>query len=300
MIEPRLSRFALGTFIAWLAVTAGWWILAFAPLPVAEEWLAEARAICFGTLENGLPDTWGWILLILGPLSMLGFLVAVWGRELAETGAWLARRRLGAASLVLLVVGLVWGGALIGSRVAAAMRLGAPIWAASEEPLPAGYPRIREEIPDFALVDQYGESVTAESLRGRATIVTFAYAHCTTVCPVVVDTSRRAARKSRHEPAVVVFSLDPWRDTPRSLPGLARTWQLDTLPGARLLTGDVDAVLAAVEGFHVPMDRNPQTGEISHPALIYVLDHEGKLAYRFLNPPPAWLVEALERLRREV
>lgn len=298
MIQPRLSRFALGAFFAWIAVTAGWWVLAFAPLPVPEEWLAQARAVCFGTLENGLPDTWGWILLTLGPFSILGFLVAVWGRELVESFSWLARRRLGAASLILLVVGLVWGGAMIASRVAAAARMGQAIWEMADEPLPAGYPRIYEALPEFSLVDQHGETVTAESLRGRPAIVTFAYAHCTTVCPVVVDTSRRAAQRSKDSPAVVVFTLDPWRDTPRALPGLARDWHLDGLEGARVLTGDVDAVMAAVEAFQVPIDRNLQTGEISHPALIYVIDADGLLAYRFLSPPPGWLVEALERLRR--
>ena len=65
------ERFALGGFFAWFGITAGWWALAFAPLPAAEAWLAAARSVCFGTLPNGLPEPWGWMLLVLAPAAML-------------------------------------------------------------------------------------------------------------------------------------------------------------------------------------------------------------------------------------
>ena len=47
-IEDRSQaeeRFALGGFLAWFGITAGWWALAFAPLPRAEVWLAAARRV---------------------------------------------------------------------------------------------------------------------------------------------------------------------------------------------------------------------------------------------------------------
>jgi hypothetical protein len=99
---PRFSPFAAAAFAGWLAVTATWWALAFAPLPVPDAWLAAARAVCFGTLPNGLPDTWGWMLLVLGPLSMLAFLLAVWGREVGSSGRWLAAVRAGSSLSVVL------------------------------------------------------------------------------------------------------------------------------------------------------------------------------------------------------
>src|SRR6187431_2806689 len=86
------QRFALGGFLAWFAITAGWWALAFAPLPAAEAWLAAARAVCFGTLPNGLPEPWGWMLLVLAPAAVLTFLLAVWGHSLLGALAALARR----------------------------------------------------------------------------------------------------------------------------------------------------------------------------------------------------------------
>ena len=87
------SRFALWAFVAWLAVTLMWWALAFAPLPAPDAWLASVRSVCFGIQPNGLPEPWGWAGLIVSPLAMLGFLLAVWGRELLEQLRGLARGR---------------------------------------------------------------------------------------------------------------------------------------------------------------------------------------------------------------
>jgi len=121
----RDERFAFGAFLSWFAITASWWALAFAPLPVPPEWLATTRAVCFGTLPSGLPDSWGWILLLLAPASMLAFLVAVWGRALGRALAAASRRPVGRTLLVALAVLLFGGLADVGGRVAAAVRTAA-------------------------------------------------------------------------------------------------------------------------------------------------------------------------------
>lgn len=129
-------------------------------------------------------------------------------------------------------------------------------------------------------------------------MLTFAYAHCETMCPVIVQTVRRAAETLGPEAAsTVVVTLDPWRDTPRSLPGLHESWHLDRLRDAQVLSGPVTAVTAVHEDYNVGAVRDTSNGEISHPALVYVLDARGRIAYRFNNPPAAWIVDAVRRLR---
>ena len=52
-------------------------------------------------------------------------------------------------------------------------------------------------------------------LAGRPVVVTFAYAHCTTICPVIVSEVLGARDKlALHKPVVLIVTLDPWRDTP--------------------------------------------------------------------------------------
>ncbi|MDX1643413.1 MAG: SCO family protein [Thermoanaerobaculia bacterium] len=298
-------RFALVAFAAWLATTVGWWALAFAPLPVADTWLAQARAVCFGTLPNGLPDTWGWGALVVSPLAMLGLLLAIWGRDLAAALGALADRRLGLAVIGLVAAVPLAGGLWVGQRVLEARELD-DAFASAEEygPLPHDYPRGELPAPQLGLVDQHGEIVTLEALGGRPALVTFAFGHCRTICPVVVRTVREAALDCRagdrpiDDLSIVVVSLDPWRDTPSSLPGLAEAWELSELPDAHVLSGEVERVLEVLEAWNMPIERDPKTGDIRHPGLVAVVAADGSHAYSFNSPPTDWVVEALRRLER--
>jgi len=296
----RPSLFAPVAFAAWLVVTATWWALAFAPLPVPADWLERARAVCFGTLPNGLPDDWGWMLLLLGPLSMFGFLLAVWGRDLGSAIRRVARRPDGL--LLLVIVALAAAGSLfwVGGRVAAARAASAALTPAGGEPLAPDYPRGLDPAPALGLVDQAGARIGVDSLAGRPALVTFAYAHCVAVCPILVGTLHRASERLADgpAPAVVIVTLDPWRDTPGSLPTIAEGWGLDRLTNAHALSGTVDEVEAVREHWNVAATRDESTGDIVHPGIVFVVDAEGRLAYRFLNPPAEWLVDAVQRLDR--
>lgn len=305
-------RFALWAFAGWLAVTLMWWLLAFAPLAEPPVWLAEARSVCFGTLPNGLPSSWGWMGLIASPLTMLAFLLAVWGRFLMEEGRRLAAAPLGRLVLLAVVAlplaGLGWVGVRVAEareldRAFALERLDIPV-EDPRGPLPADRLPGGDPAPELALIDQHGQIVDLASLAGRPVLLTFAFAHCKTVCPLVVETVRRAAQPldapgAEARPVVVVVTLDPWRDTPSSLPGLVGAWHLDPAGfdgEAHVLSGEVAAVEAVLDAYGMPRGRDAKTGDLVHPARIVVLAGDGTLAYEFDNPPVGWLVEAVERL----
>jgi cytochrome oxidase Cu insertion factor (SCO1/SenC/PrrC family) len=291
-------RFALGAFIAWLAITIMWWALAFAPLPLPEEWLAAARSVCFGTLPNGLPEPWGWATLVASPLAMLGFLLAVWGRGLAEAVRALAGRGIGRVALAALLLVPLLGLSWVGARVAEARRIDASVSLSSvPTELPDHYPLRGEPAPALDLVDQAGEVVSLQTLGGRPVLLTFAFAHCQTICPVVVNTVRQAAIElAELEPAVVIVTLDPWRDTPSSLPTLFSSWRLEEVPRAHVLSGEVDQVVGVLDAWQMPHERDPQTGDVAHPALVHVLTAGGDIGYTFNGPSVAWVVEAARRL----
>lgn len=284
-------------FAAWWAITLAWWGLAFAAVtPATPPWLARTQFVCFGTLANGLPDSYGWARLALVPLAMLAPLLAVHGRGLARG---LARLRAGTpgrvalvalAALTLLEVG--W----VGQRVWSGLRSEAARTAlpSAPEPLPAHYPRLNRPAPDFRLVDQRGAAVALSDLRGQVVYLTFAFAHCNATCPVTV---RSLVLAAQDDPALgarpVVVSLDPWRDTPSALPGAAARWGLEG--SGYLLTGSVAQVLGILARYEFPSARDERTGDLSHPALVYVIDREGRIAYLFNNPPPDWIVAAGRR-----
>ena len=275
-----------------------WWALAFAPLPLPAEWLAAARSVCFGTLPNGLPEPWGWATLIASPGAMLGFLLAVWGGELREAARRLAGGRWGrvslAALLIVPLVGITW----VGGRVAQARRVDSLAeMRIVPDDLPEHYPRRSEPAPALGLVDQQGEILSLDDLSGRPVLLTFAFAHCQTICPVVVNTVKTAAAELPEvDPAVVVVTLDPWRDTPSSLPTLFGSWRLGEVPRAHVLSGEVEQVLDVLDAWQMPHERDPRTGDVAHPALVHVLSPDGTIGYSFNGPSVEWVVEAVRRL----
>ena len=203
------ARFALWAFIAWLAVTLMWWALAFAPLPLPAELLATARSVCFGSSPDGLPEPWGWAGLIASPLAMLAFLLGAWGRELAAQLRELAGRPLGRVVLAGFLVVPMLGASWVIARVDAARRAEAALeFSTLPAELPAEYPRRLEPAPPLDLIDQHGETLTLASLAGRPVLMTFAFAHCQTICPVMVETLKKAAAAIPElEPAIVVVTL---------------------------------------------------------------------------------------------
>lgn len=281
---------ALGLYFFWAATTALWVWLALAPVPEqAPVWLTQTREVCFGTLSNGLPDTHGWISLA-APIPMLLALLVLMGRELHSQLKHLCTSVLGFLVLVALLMlpcGTV-GYAVV--RVAEAPDASLPVKA---QPLAPDYPALKVVCPIFQLQDQAGAKVGPSVLKGEITLLTFAYAHCQTVCPGLLENLRQAAERTSCR--VVVITLDPRRDTCGSLGGLGRYWKLPT--GSFVLGGEVEQVERAIGAFQVPIERNLSTGEITHPALVFVLDGEAQIRYRFSNPSISWLETAVSRIR---
>lgn len=273
----REERGALLGMAVILVTTVAWWALALMPVPgETPVWLARTRSVCFNTTPSGLPDASGWLRLIGEPIGMSIALFVVW-----KGSAVRALRRLmavpwGRALAALVVLGLAGGAVAAFARVARAA--GPAASAATVEATERGITRLDTPASPLGLVDQRGERVGLASLRGRPVLLTFAYGHCETVCPVVVhDVVVAAARAPALRPAVVVVTLDPWRDTPSRLPHLARQWGLG--PDGYVLGGTPDRVNAVLDAWGVTRSRNTLTGDIAHPALVYVLGADGRIAF---------------------
>jgi protein SCO1/2 len=167
--------------------------------------------------------------------------------------------------------------------------------------LPDTYPRLDRPAPELGLLDQRGQILDLARLAGRPALVAFAFGHCESVCPALVQELRttlaraRAAHAPERVPRVAVVTLDPWRDTPSRLSFLAKSWGLDAEGGAFVLSGAAADVEAVLDRWNVPRSRDPATGQLDHPALVYVLDASGRIAYASTGGSAA-LLELLARL----
>ncbi len=46
-----------------------------------------------------------------------------------------------------------------------------------------------------------------------------------------------------------------------------------------MLSGSVDSVTAALDRWGIHRSRDARNGEVIHPAVVYVLDRDGRIAY---------------------
>lgn len=190
-----------------------------------------------------------------------------------------SRRPLGLALLCAAVVGIA-GGVLV--RVlhdrAAAPPLpelhGQGVWTAGERPAPA-----------FALRDQHGALVSLASLRGRPVVLTFLDSRCTSECPVagreLGSIMRRLPAASR--PALVVVSVDPKGDTPRSIAHALAKWHLTGPWTVHWLNAPTRARVARVwRAYHVQVEAT--TNDIVHSLALYLIDRRGNERTAYLFP----------------
>lgn len=290
-MDPE-AAWAVAALAGVLLVTAGWWALALWPLPAeTPEWVLRARAACFGSTVSGLPNAGGWALLVGQPLGMMIFLFAVWGASVTRGLEALRRGPAGRLALAASTVLLLTGTLAAATRVAGARGERFDPRGSEAAPLMEA----KGAAPEFGLLDQHGRRISIGQFLGRPVLVTFAFAHCETVCPLLVKDLLQARAALGGDLPGVVVTLDPWRDTPARLPAIAAAWGLPE--GVHLLSGTVAEVEFVLDRWKVPRIRNQSNGEVIHPAITYVVAPNGQLAY-MADGSVERVVQAAERVRR--
>ncbi len=159
---------------------------------------------------------------------------------------------------------------------------------------------------DFTLPDADGRDVSLSSFKGKVVVLTFLYARCPDVCPLIADQLHRIYQRlgdtARHA-AFVAVSVDPAGDTPAAVRDFLKTHrvegELTYLRGtaaqlrpvwARYFVGS-DAgqrTSGASAGSQTSAGRQmpatPQTppatplpGQIGHTSIVYVIDQQGQV-----------------------
>ena len=276
MTLRRQDAWPVGAVGFVLAVSAAWWSFALWQVPGAPEWVERARSVCFNLTESGLPDTKGWMLLFGQPPAMIALFAVVWPGELKNSfrhlRSYAGGRLLLGGTTLLVATGLTLAMARVSSARLTAVTL-------DDGVTPETYPRLDRPWPSSdGLVDQHGDDFGLESLTGRRALVAFAFGHCETVCPLVVHAARGARLESGDDLSIVVLTLDPWRDTPSRLTSLVDQFELDTGRDF-VLSGAVESVELALDAWNIPRTRDIKTGDVSHPALVYLVEGDGTVAY---------------------
>lgn len=160
---------------------------------------------------------------------------------------------------------------------------GSPSASAGFELIKTGAP-----VPDMTFVNQEGASVSLESFRGSAVVVTFIYTSCPmpTFCPLM-DKNFAAIQKKLLETNnqlkahLLSVSFDPAIDTPAVLKKHAESLGADPRLWS-FVTGDRDAIDKWASGFGVSISRamnDPR--DITHNLRTAIIDRQGNLVHTY-------------------
>ena len=145
--------------------------------------------------------------------------------------------------------------------------------------------------PEIALRDQDGKPFKLSALRGKAVYITFVFARCPNVCPLMLQALAAAKRelKDPESMRIIAVSVDPKGDTPAVVKSFLKK---------RLLTGKVTwlvgtrAQLRPVwHRYNILVKSLPETPAIiEHASLIYGIDARGRIRVGYPASPlePAW------------
>jgi protein SCO1 len=148
-------------------------------------------------------------------------------------------------------------------------------------------------LPEFALTDQDGRTVTRDDLLGDdPVVVTFIYSTCEDVCPGQVQSIRGALDDLGRDVPVIGVSVDPRNDTPRR----ARAFLLE-----QSMTGRMRFLLgtqAQLEPLWRAFGIAPQTDGREHSAHTVLVDGGGaqRIGFPASQLTPSRLASDLARL----
>ena len=125
-----------------------------------------------------------------------------------------------------------------------------------------------------------GGKVDLASYRGKAVLVTFLYAHCPDVCPLMTAELHNALARmtpaERREVQIIAVSVDPRRDTREAV---AEFVAAHGMTGKmKYLVGDAHELAPVWEAWNVGSEKDSVNPEfVAHSALIYGVSGSGKL-----------------------
>jgi protein SCO1/2 len=178
---------------------------------------------------------------------------------------------MGVSMLLILVLGVLASPALVQAHEAAH---------GEEQRLP-----MIGAAPDFTLTSQDGAEVTLGDLRGKVVAVTFIYASCPDVCPMLTDKMARVQDELGADfgtkVAFVSITVDPERDTPEALKEYAAAFDAN-LAGWSFLTGEPAAIRDVAHRYGVAV-APAADGQVDHTLLTTLIDRHGTMRVQYLG-----------------
>ena len=132
------------------------------------------------------------------------------------------------------------------------------------------------DVGDFALVDHHGQPFTPASLEGHWTMIFFGFTYCPDICPTTMafmaELTRELEDTEAADTEVVMFSVDPARDTVEQLAAYVPYFH----PDFTGVTGEFLELVRVATAMNTPFRKVPGQDE------NYLVDHSANVV--LINP----------------
>ncbi len=145
-------------------------------------------------------------------------------------------------------------------------------------------------VPEFAFVNQNGDTITQNSYKGKVYVVEFFFTTCPSICPIMNQNMLKVQRAytDNNMIGVASFTINPEYDTPEVLKNYAERYGISH-PNWHLLTGSREEIYSlANKGFNLYVGEAPEVeGGFEHSGFFALIDQNGNIRSRmdsFGNP----------------
>ena len=135
---------------------------------------------------------------------------------------------------------------------------------------------------DFTLSDQFGQSVSLHSFRGKVVILAFNDSECTTVCPLTTTAmldAKAMLGKAGSQVQLLGVDADPGAIS------LEDVWSYSEVHGMlhswRFLTGSLPQLKQVWKDYGI--EAAVEAGEITHTPALFVIDRRGRLSRLYMT-----------------
>ncbi len=140
------------------------------------------------------------------------------------------------------------------------------------------YPK-KNPLPEFKLFHHSGSEFSEQNFQGKWNLIFIGYTHCPDVCPLTlteIDKIYSAIPENMQSKfQVVLFSVDPKRDTPAHLAEYVSHFN-DDFVGITGEKPEIDKLVKSLGGIYAINDEDPEYYSVDHSGRIFIVNPQGE------------------------
>ena len=139
---------------------------------------------------------------------------------------------------------------------------------------------------DFTLTDHNGQLFNLQDYRGTVFLIFFGYTFCPDACPTLMSKLTTvfdiADLKDDQKIRTLYITIDPGRDTPEQMKEYLQYFSTIDVLGLTGTPDEIDGVVMQYGASYEKVEGETAAGYLmNHSTWLYLIDHRGKLRYRF-------------------